>query len=126
MDVERLLGLLRGRKVVSYLVEGSTRLVDSSLYPFKANEIPIQCILRESEIPSFNAYTSGNRSLVQPSMESRWFKAKAIGIPSGSSRPIHDYDGRIYTYYLFDTNLGSGKVIWGSQRLMRLRMRSLG
>ena len=112
MDVERLLSLLRGRKVVFHLVEGSTSLVDPSLYPFKTNEVPIQCILTEGQIPSIEAYTSGDRSIVQPSAGDLWFKAKAIGIPTGISRPIYA-DGRIYTYYLSDTYIGTGKLIWG-------------
>jgi len=112
MDIERLLSLLRGRKVVFHLIEGSTSLVDPSLYPFKADEVPIQCILAEGQVPSMEAYTSGNRSIVQPSTGDLWFKAKAIGIPEGSSRPIY-VDGAIYTYYLFDTYIGAGQLIWG-------------
>jgi len=107
---ERLLSLLRGHKVVFHLVEGSTSLVDPSLYPFKVDEVPLQCI--GCPTPSIEAYTSGNRSIVQPSTEGLWFKAKAIGIPEGSSRPLY-VDGRIYTYYLSDTHLGTGRVIWG-------------
>jgi hypothetical protein len=112
MDVERLLRLLRGRKVVFHLIEGSTSLVDPSLYPFKADEVPLQCILAGGPISSIEAYTSGNRSIVQPSLGDLWFKAKATGIPEGSSRPIYT-DGGIYTYYLFDTYIGSGQLIWG-------------
>ena len=111
-DVERLLSLLRGRKVSFHLVEGSTRLVDPSHYPFKADEVPIQCILAEASIPSIETYTSGLRSIVQPSTGDLWFKAKAIGIPTGDSRPIYA-DGRIYTYYLFDTYIGTSQLIWG-------------
>ena len=112
MDVERLLRLLRGCRVVFHLVEGSTSLVDSSLYPFKVDEVPLQCIPEAEPIPSIEAYTSGNRSIVQPSKGGLWFKAKAIGIPSGSSMPIY-VDGKIYTYYLSDTYIGAGRLIWG-------------
>ncbi|KPV61459.1 MAG: hypothetical protein AOA65_2276 [Candidatus Bathyarchaeota archaeon BA1] len=112
MSVETLLSILRGPRVVSYLVEGSTRLVDPSLYPFKTVEVPLQCIDAEGNLPSFEAYTSGNRSIVQPSVGGGWFKAKAVGIPSGDSKPVH-IDGRIYTYHLFDTYIGTGRLIWG-------------
>ena len=112
MGFENLLSLLRGRKVFFHLVEGSTRLVDPSHYPFKADKVPLQCILAEGTIPSIEAYTSGLRSIVQLGMEGLWFKAKAIGIPTGNSRPIYA-DGRIYTYYLFDTYIGTGQLIWG-------------
>lgn len=112
MGVERLLSLLRGRKVIFHLIEGHTSLVDPSLYPFKADEVPIQCILEEGTIPSIEAHTSGLRSIVQPGTDDRWFKAKAIGIPSGISMPIY-IDGRLYTYYLSDTYIGTGQLIWG-------------
>jgi len=112
MDTERLLSLLRGSKVIFHLVEGFTRLADPSLYPFKDNDVPLQCISKEGPIPSIEAYTSGFRSIVQQSKGGKWFKAKAIGIATGSSRPIYT-DGRIYTYYLSDTHIGAGRLIWG-------------
>jgi hypothetical protein len=111
MGVERLLSLLRGRKVFFHLVGGSTSLEEPSLYPFGAGEIPVLCDLEE-KAKSYDAYTSGLRSIVRPGPGSSWFKAKAIGIPSGSSTPIHA-DGRIYTYYLSDAYIGTGRLIWG-------------
>ena len=112
MSVETLLSLLRGRKVIFHLVRGSTNLVNPSLYHFKADEVPIQCITAQGSLPSAEAYTSGHRSIVQPSTKSLWFKAKAIGIPTGESKPIY-IDGRIYSYRLLDASIGSGRLIWG-------------
>lgn len=112
MSVETLLSLLRGSRVVFHLVEGSTNLIDSSLYPFKFDKVPIQCIDVEGSLPNIEAYTSGNRSIVQATIEGLWFKAKAVGIPTGSSMPIYA-DGKIYTYYLLDTYIGTGRLIWG-------------
>jgi hypothetical protein len=112
MGVERLLGLLRGRKVSFHLARGSTRLVEPSLYPFEGDEIPILCDFVEGGAQGFDGYTSGLRSIVRPGAGDSWFKAKAIGIPSGISRPVHA-DGRIYTYYLSDAYIGTGRLIWG-------------
>lgn len=112
MGVERLIRLLRGKRVVFHLVEGSTSLVDPSLHPFKEDEVPILCDFEEGRTQGLDAYTSGLRSIVCRGKGDLWFKAKAIGIPSGSSRPIFA-DGRIYTYYLSDAYIGTGRLIWG-------------
>lgn len=112
MCVGRLLGLLRGRKVPFHLVKGSTKLVDPSIYPFRADEVPILCDLGEGQARGPEAYTSGLRSIVLPGAGGSWFKAKAIGIPSGISRPFF-YDGKICTYHLSDASIGTGRLIWG-------------
>jgi len=112
MGVDRLLGLLRGRKVNFHLVGGSTSLVDPSLYPFRTNEVPVLFYRVDGQGEALDGYTSGLRSIVRPGVGDHWFKAKAIGIPSGSSRPICA-DGNIYTYYLSEVYIGTGRLIWG-------------
>lgn len=112
MDVERLLSLLRGRKAPFHLVVGSTKFVDQSLYPFGADEIPILCDLEEGWARGLEAHTSGLRSMVLPGAGGSWFKAKAIGIPSGISRPFL-HDGWICTYHLSEAYIGTGRLIWG-------------
>ncbi|NVL93432.1 MAG: hypothetical protein HWN71_10410, partial [Desulfobacterales bacterium] len=108
MDVERLLSLLRGRKAPFHLVVGSTKFVDQSLYPFGADEIPILCDLEEGRARGLEAHTSGLRSMVLPGAGGSWFKAKAIGIPSGISRPFL-HDGWICTYHLSEAYIGTGR-----------------
>lgn len=108
----RLLGLLRGRKVPFRLVGGTTKLIDPSLYPFIADEVPILCDMREGQAQGQEAYTSGLRSIVLPGAGGSWFKAKAIGIPSGLSRPFY-HDGWICTYHLSEAYIGTGRLIWG-------------
>ncbi len=112
MGADRLLGLLRGRKVPFRLVGGTTKLVDPSLYPFKAGEVPILCDLVEGRAQGLEAYTSGLRSIVLQGAGGVWFKAKAIGIPSGISRPFY-HDGWICTYHLSEAYIGTGRLIWG-------------
>jgi hypothetical protein len=110
MSVERLLSLLRGRTTV-HLVRGATRLLEPSLYPFKADEVPLMGDLGRADLGGIDAYTSGFRSVVLPA-SGGWLKAKAIGIPAGSSRPFLVGD-RICTYWLSDVNIGAGRLIWG-------------
>jgi hypothetical protein len=112
MGAERLLDLLRGRKGVFYLIEGCTKLCNPSLYPYKTDEVPIQCLLSGTTLSGSLAYRSGDRSIVQPSGDGRWFKAKAIGIPTQFSAPLY-MEGKIYSYFLSDATIGSGQVIWG-------------
>ncbi len=112
MGVEGLLRLLRGRKAEFHLVGGSTSLLDPSGYPFEAEEIPILCDFEQGGTPGIEAHTSGFRSIVMPGAGGLWFKAKAIGIPSGGSKPICSH-GRIYTYHLSEAYIGTGRLIWG-------------
>jgi hypothetical protein len=112
MGVDRLLGLLRGRKVFFHLVGGSTSLVEPALYPFRTGEVPVLFDRADGPGDDLDGYTSGLRSIVRPGVGDLWFKAKAIGIPSGSSRPIC-VDGNIYTYYLSEAFIGTGRLIWG-------------
>ena len=108
---EEIMLRLRGGKVAYHLVDGETILIDAGLYPFDKSKIPIQCKLPEEKLEEKFGYTSGNRSVVFR-FDDGWFKAKAIGIPSGVSQPI--YRRRIvHTYYLYNAFIGSGRVVWG-------------
>ena len=114
MSVERLLSLLRGKAALR-IVPGATRLSEPSLYPFKADEVPIMCDFGQADKVGVEAYASGFRAAVLPARGS-WLKAKAIGIPTGSSRPFLVED-KICTYWLGDVNIGSGRLIWGLSTL---------
>jgi len=114
MSVERLLSLLRG-KAPLHLVPGATRLLEPLLYPFKADEVPLMCNFGQADKPGVEAYTSGFRSAILPA-RGWWLKAKAIGIPTGGSRPFLVED-KICTYWLGDVNIGSGRLIWGFSTL---------
>ena len=114
MSVERLLSLLRGKAALR-VVPGATRLLEPSLYPFKADEVPIMCDFGQADTTGVEAYSSGFRAAVLPA-RGGWLKAKAIGIPTGSSRPFWAGD-KICTYWLGDVNIGSGRLIWGFSTL---------
>ena len=108
---EDYISRLRGPKVPYFLIEGETRLLDASSYPYGRNRLPVQCNFLEEKREPLSAHITGLRSIVFP-FEGQWFKAKAIGIPSGASRPIFR-DGRLLSYYLSQTTIGSGTLVWG-------------
>ena len=95
MSVERLLSLLRG-KATLHLIPGATKLLEPSLYPFKADEVPLMCDFGQADAVNIKAGTSGFRAAVLL-VRSWWLKVKAIGIPTGSSIPFLVED-KICTY----------------------------
>ncbi|RLG41615.1 MAG: hypothetical protein DRO05_03460 [Thermoproteota archaeon] len=107
MEFEEIILRLRGRTEY-FRVEGETLLLNPQKYPFGRGELPVLCDM-EGE-PS-SAYISGNRSIILPE-GGLWFKAKAIGIPFGISRPFYR-DGKLFSYFLSEANIGSGRLIWG-------------
>ncbi len=110
-----LIEKLRGSKVSFFLIDAETRLLSASDYPFPPGKVPVQCHVTGNELQKFEAYTSGNRSIVLPHKED-WFKAKAIGIPSGVSQPILKA-GRLHAYFLVEDRIGSGTLIWGFSQI---------
>jgi hypothetical protein len=114
-SVEELVKKLRGPKVPFFLVDAETMLLDPGSYPFPSGKAPIQCILMQPEPERFEAYTSGDRSVILPHGEG-WFKAKAIGIPTSASQPILK-NGRIHSYFLTNDRIGSGSLIWGFSQI---------
>jgi len=114
-SAEELIQKLRGSKVPFFLMDAETRLLDRGDYPFPSNRAPVQCRLEGVDLQKFEAYTSGNRSIILPHEEG-WFKAKAIGIPHGVSQPILKGD-RLYSYFLSSDRIGSGSLIWGFSQL---------
>lgn len=93
-------------------MNGKTRLVRNSDYPFPENKLPALCNFLETDRESFSAFESGHRSIVFP-YKGRWFKAKAIGIPNGVSRPFY-HKGRLHVYFLEEQiTMGAGDVLWG-------------
>jgi len=101
-------------KVLFYLINGETQLLNNdSKYPFGTKELPIMCNFAEEEPrKSSQAYQSSYRSVVFL-RNSRWFKAKGIGIPAGNSRPIF-HNGKILSYCLLKPRIGTGEpLIWG-------------
>lgn len=111
MDNEVLLDLFRGKKVCYHTVKGHTDLIYPDSYPFSKNEIPLQCIPLENQLPTFKAHSSGSRSIVHSLDGDQYFKAKAVGIPTGNSK-LYYTDGKIYSYFLFDDTI-IDFVIWG-------------
>jgi len=114
-SAEGLIKKLRGSKVPFFLTNAETRLLDRGDYPFPDGKAPVQCRLVGVELEKFEAYTSGNRSIILPHGKG-WFKAKAIGIPHGVSQPILKGD-RLHSYFLLSDRIGSGTLIWGFSQL---------
>jgi len=114
-STEELVKKLRGPKVPFLLVDAETKLLDRGKYPFPEGKAPVQCIVMDPQLEKLEAYTSGNRSIILPHGES-WFKAKAVGIPSGVSRPILN-KGCMYSYFLSNDRIGSGTLIWGFSQI---------
>jgi hypothetical protein len=114
MSAKRLLSLLRG-KATLHLFPGATRLSEPTLYPFKADEVPLMCYFGRADTVGVEAYASGFRSAVLPT-SGGWLKAKGVGIATGSSRPFLVGD-MVCTYWLGDVNIGSGRLIWGFSTL---------
>ena len=108
---EEMVQKLRGSRVPFFLVDAEVRLVSAGDYPFPSGKAPVQCCVVGDELQRFEAYTSGNRSIVLP-YERNWFKAKSIGIPCGVSQPILKGE-RLYSYFLTEDRIGSGTLIWG-------------
>ena len=111
LAIEGLIQKLRGSKTEYFLIEGETKLLDPSKYPFNKDTLPVLCNPLDRRINPLLAYISGNRSITFP-LNRMWFKAKAIGIPFGKSRPIQR-DRKLFTYFLTNASIGSGKLIWG-------------
>jgi hypothetical protein len=110
MVEDKLLHLLRGDKISASLIDTHLELIEPSSYPFKS-KTPIM-FDHSSENIEILGYVSGQRAIVTPRENGKYFKAKGIGIPVGVSRPIL-YNGKIYTYYLYDATIGDGQLIWG-------------
>lgn len=111
MEEDETLLKLRGGKIRYFLMKGKTKLLDASQYPFKSDQLPIQCNMAGEKGEPLFAYTSGNRSLVFP-VDGHCFKGKATGIPSGILQPrLHE--GNIFTYHLTNATIGVGDIIWG-------------
>ena len=100
-------------KTKFWLVNGHSDFIKENSNPFGKDQVPIMCdFLGEHDFPSFEAYESGNRSILLP-YKGGWFKAKGIGIPTGLSRPIYDASG-IYTYQLYnDPDMCHKSILWG-------------
>lgn len=100
-------------KTKFWLVDNASKFFKERSNPFGKGQVPIMCdFLGEYDFSSFEAYESGNRSILLMH-EGGWFKAKGIGIPTGVSRPIYDA-GRIYTYQLYnDPDMCHGFILWG-------------
>ena len=110
MAEDKLLTLLRGKRVSASLLDTHLELIEPSSYPFKS-KTPVM-FDRTSKKPDVLGYISGQRAIVTLVKKGTYFKAKGIGIPVGVSRPILD-DGRIFTYYLYNATIGDGQLIWG-------------
>ncbi len=102
-------------KVSYFLVDGETDLLDPSKYPFNRDELPLFCRPIGIRMKPHCAYLSGNRSIILP-FNGKWFKAKAIGIPSGRSQPIY-VRNELLTFFLTKAGIGSGRLIWGFSTL---------
>lgn len=100
-------------KTTFWLVDNPSVFFKERSNPFGKDQVPIMCdFLGEYDFPSFEAYESGNRSILLED-KGGWFKAKGIGIPEGVSRPIYD-TGRIYTHQLYDDpNMCHRFILWG-------------
>jgi len=96
-----------------WLVENPSKFFREHCNPFGMDQVPIMCdFLGECDCPSFEAYESGNRSILL-AHGGGWFKAKGVGIPTGVSRPIYD-GGKIYTYRLYDDpDMCHRFILWG-------------
>ncbi len=114
-EAEEFIHKLRGPKVECYRMEGETKLLEPSKYPFNKDVLPVLCNAIDVKTEPLSAYISGYRSLVFPS-NGNWFKAKAIGIPFGNSRPILK-EGNLFTFFLTNANLGSGRLVWGFSKV---------
>lgn len=104
----------RLRQKTNYWVVNNDSNFFQELYnPFGKKNVPIMCdFLGNYDFPSFEAYESGNRSILFRDKGS-WFKAKGIGIPTGVSRPIYD-KGKIYTHQLYDDpGMCHRFILWG-------------
>ncbi len=114
-SVEEFVHKLRGPKTEYFEIDGETKLLDPSKYPFDKNSLPVLCNTIDARTKHSLAYISGNRSIVFP-LDGNWFKAKAIGIPFGKSRPILR-EGKLFSFFLTNASIGSGKLIWGFSRV---------
>jgi hypothetical protein len=115
-------------KTPFHLINGQVELTSNSFYPFENEKVPIMCSIPFEEKSFFNflnAYESGNRSVVFI-YDGKWFKAKAIGIPRGTSQPLF-YKGSIFSYYLEnEPTMGTGSAIWGFLTLNEANREMLG
>jgi hypothetical protein len=108
---DALIDALRGKTKVWLLDNDPEYFKDSSL--FDEGKSPIMCDFEEKlELPTFEAYESGNRSILFKH-NNKWCKAKGIGIPTGVSRPIY-LNGKIFTHQLYnDPGMCHETILWG-------------
>jgi hypothetical protein len=101
------------RQKTSYqFINNDISLVGNNESPFNKGEIPVMLNFLQNKPPSFNAYESGNRSILIPHCDG-FIKAKGIGISKGVSQPIYEKD-TIKTYQLYDDpNMCHKLIIWG-------------
>lgn len=101
------------QKTKVWLIDNDYNHFKNHSLPFDNNNVPIMCdFLNEDNFKSFDAYESGNRSILFQH-DGKWIKAKGIGIPEGITRPIYD-KGRIYTYRLNnDPGMCHKHILWG-------------
>jgi len=108
---DAMIDALRGKTKVWLLDNDPEYFKDPSL--FDEGKSPIMCDFEDNlELPTFEAYESGNRSILFKH-KGRWCKAKGIGIPTGISRPIY-LDGKIFTHQLYDDpGMCHETILWG-------------
>lgn len=101
------------QKTKYWLIYNDSKFIDENSNPFGKNKIPIMCNIEyEHKLESFEAYESGNRSILLES-DCGWFKAKGIGIPRGVSQPF-SRSGEVYTYMLYDDpDMCHRYILWG-------------
>lgn len=101
------------QKTKVWLVDNDYKHFKHQSLPFDNNKVPIMCdFLNENNFKSFDAYESGNRSILFQH-DGKWIKAKGIGIPEGITRPMFN-QGRIYTYRLNDDpGMCHKHILWG-------------
>jgi len=100
-------------KTTFWLMNNPSEFLKEHSNPFGKDQVPVMCdFLGEYDFPSFEAYESGNRSILL-AYEGGWIKAKGMGIPNGVSRPIYNAN-RIYTHQLYDDpDMCHKSILWG-------------
>lgn len=101
------------QKTNYWVVNNDSNFFQELSNPFGKKNVPIMCdFIGKYDFKSFEAYESGNRSILFRD-KGTWFKAKGIGIPTGVSRPIYD-EGKIYTLQLYDDpGMCHRYILWG-------------
>ena len=100
-------------KTKYWLFYNDSMFIDEYSNPFGKNKIPIMCNIEDEHgLESFEAYESGNRSILLES-DGEWLKAKGIGIPRGISQPFLR-GGEAHTYMLYDDpDMCHRYILWG-------------